>query len=66
VFAQVGGGLGMEPPIGIEPMTFSLRVNLPGCTRLHNSPHLRKALNERHYDGLTAVATATELHRAAP
>ena len=26
VFPQVGGGLGLEPPVGIEPTTFSLRV----------------------------------------
>jgi hypothetical protein len=26
VFSQVGGGFVSEPPVGIEPTTFSLRV----------------------------------------
>ena len=54
-----------EPPIGIEPMTFSLRDKTQGSTRLHRSPlNCGYALNERPYDALVAVATATELHRA--
>jgi hypothetical protein len=52
-----------EPPVGIEPTTFSLRVKLPGSTRLHSSPlTCGNALNERPYDGPRVVSTATELH----
>jgi hypothetical protein len=48
-------------------MTFSLRGNTSGHTRLHSSPLTDgNALNERSYDGLGTAATATELHRAAP
>ena len=55
----------MEPPVGVEPTTFSLRVNAPGFTRLHSSPlTCGNALNERCYDGLGAASTATELHQA--
>jgi hypothetical protein len=65
VFTQVGGGLESEPPVGIEPTTFSLRDNPPGFTRLHSSPlTCGNALNERCYDGLGVASTATELHRA--
>ena len=43
-----------------------LRVNRQGSTRLHRSPlNCGNALKERHYDGLVAVATATELHRSS-
>ena len=55
-----------EPPVGIEPTTFS-RDKTQGSTRLHRSPlNCGNALKERHYDGLEAVATATELHRTPP
>jgi hypothetical protein len=64
---SAGQRLGMEPPVGIEPTTFSLRVNAAGFTRLHSSPlTCGNALNERLYDGLEAASTATELHRAHP
>ena len=47
-------------------MTFSLRDNTPGFTRLHSSPlACGNALKERHYDGRGAVSTATELHHTA-
>ena len=50
----------------IEPMTFSLRDNTPGFTRVHSSPlACGNALTERWYDGLGAVSTATELHHTA-
>ena len=40
-----------EPPVGIEPTTFSLRDKMPGSTRLHSSPlACGYALNERCYD----------------
>ena len=56
-----------EPPIGIEPMTFSLRVNRPGSTRLHRSPlNCGNALSERLYDGGGGVSTTTELHHSHP
>jgi len=42
VVPQVGGGLRMEPPVGIEPTTFSLRVRLTalrhGCHQARPAP----------------------------
>ena len=35
-FPQVGGGFAVEPPVGIEPTTFSLRV--PGGTSTGVAP----------------------------
>ena len=61
-----GEGWTTEPPVGIEPTTFSLRDKTQGSTRLHRSPlNCGNALKERCYDGLGTAATATELHRAA-
>ena len=57
--------MGLEPPVGIEPTTFSLRGDTPGCTRLHSSPlTCGNALGKRCYDGPGTASIATELHQA--